>query len=224
MHLISNMIIFLLVTPMLELGHDSIRPAVVYVVGCILGGLLSGIVAPGVYLVGASGGCYSAFKIEIYFVTENCTEKPVKTPKFQHLTHILNALYALVLAHIANIIVNGDIMDKKALVLRLVVLTPMVGACLFDAYLAVQRWTDKNAMGSGGGVSYAAHVAGGFTGIFLGAFVLRNYKNAKWEGVLKLVFMGIYAIAFIAVAVLSIMHIDTNGTGNDDTFEKPSPF
>ena len=62
MHLISNMIIFLLVTPMLELGHDSIRPAVVYVVGCVLGGLLSGIVAPGVYLVGASGGCYSAFK------------------------------------------------------------------------------------------------------------------------------------------------------------------
>ena len=63
MHLISNMIIFLLVTPMLELGHDSIRLAVVYVVGCILGGMLSGIVAPGVYLVGASGGCYSAFKI-----------------------------------------------------------------------------------------------------------------------------------------------------------------
>jgi len=185
MHLISNMIIFLLVTPMLELGHDSIRPAVVYVVGCVLGGLLSGIVAPGVYLVGASGGCY-----------------------------------ALVLAHIANIIVNGDIMDKKALVLRLVVLTPMVGACLFDAYLAVQRWTDKNAMGSGGGVSYAAHVAGGFTGIFLGAFVLRNYENAKWEGVLKLVFMGIYAVAFIAVAVLSIMHIDINTFDNDDTFEK----
>lgn len=174
MHLISNMIIFLLVTPMLELGHDSIMPAVIYVVGCTLGGMLSGIVAPGVYLVGASGGCY-----------------------------------ALVLAHIANIIINGDIMDKKAMILRLVVLTPMVGACLFDAYLAVQRWTDKNAMG-GGGVSYAAHVAGGFTGIFLGAFVLRNYETKKWEGVLKWVFMGIYVVAFAVVTGLSIAGIDIN--------------
>ena len=100
-------------------------------------------------------------------------------------------------------------MDKKALVLRLVVLTPMVGACLFDAYLAVQRWTDKNAMG-GGGVSYAAHVAGGFTGLFFGTFVLRNYEKVKWEKVLMWVLLGIYAAAYLTVTVLSIMKININ--------------
>ena len=100
-------------------------------------------------------------------------------------------------------------MDKKALVLRLVVLTPMVGACLFDAYLAVQRWTDKNAMG-GERVSYAAHVAGGFTGLFFGTFVLRNYEKVNWEKVLKLVMLGIYAAAYVTVTVLSIMKININ--------------
>merc|ERR1711879_167610 len=153
------MIIFLLVTPMLELGHDSVRPAAVYVIGVIMGSLLSGIVAPGVYLVGASGGCY-----------------------------------ALVLAHIANIIVNGDIMDKKTLGLRLVILAPMVGAALYDTYLAVGRWS-SDALG-GSGVSYAAHVAGAFTGLFLGTFVLRNYERANWEKPVKITFVVVYCLAF----------------------------
>lgn len=175
MHLTSNMIIFLLVAPMLELGHDSIRPAVIYIVGCILGALLSGIVAPGVYLVGASGGCY-----------------------------------ALVLAHIANIIINGDIMDKKAMALRLVILTPMVGACLWDAYLAVQRWTNKDKYMGGGGVSYAAHVAGGFTGLFFGTFILRNYEDVKWENITKWVFLGIFTAAYGTVIVFSIGNWNIN--------------
>ena len=172
MHLVSNMIIFLLVTPILEAAQDSLRPAAVYIIGCVLGSMLSGIVAPGVYLVGASGGCY-----------------------------------ALVLAHIANIIINGDIMDKKAMVLRLVVLTPMVGACLWDAYLAVQRWSNPSKYLGGGGVSYAAHVAGGFTGLFLGTIMLRNYEAAKAEKIITYAFVGIYVLAFIAVTVLSIMGV-----------------
>lgn len=179
MHLVSNMIIFFLVTPMLELGHDSIRPAAVYIIGVVLGAILSGIVAPGVYLVGASGGCY-----------------------------------ALVLAHIANIIVNGDIMDKKALALRLVVLTPMVGACLWDAYLAAQRWSNPAEYMGGSGVSYAAHVAGGFTGLFLGTFILRNYEKESWERITKIIFLGIYIAAFGVCFILACLNINIKTNQN----------
>merc|ERR1711927_47869 len=57
-HIISNMIIFMLVCPLLELAHDSLRPALIYTVGVIAGSLLAGLWSPNSYLVGASGGCY----------------------------------------------------------------------------------------------------------------------------------------------------------------------
>jgi len=167
------MIVFLLVTPLLELGHDSLRPFIIYFFGCILGAILSGIVAPNVYLVGASGGCYS-----------------------------------LVLAHIANIIINGDIMDKKTMVLRILVLTPMLSGCLWDAYLAFQRWTNRDDYMGGGGVSYAAHISGGFTGLFLGTVALRNYDLKKWEKFVMFGFVVVYLAGFTAVAVLGVMGVE----------------
>ena len=61
-HLAPNMMILLPVGVFLEYGHSSYRPAIVYFMGCILGGMLSGIVAPGVFLLGSSGGVYRALK------------------------------------------------------------------------------------------------------------------------------------------------------------------
>ena len=170
MHLVQNMMIFLLVCPFLELAHDSFRPATIYIVGCVLGSMLSGIVAPGIPLYGASGGCF-----------------------------------ALVLAHIANIIINGDIMNKKVMVLRLVVLTPMVVSCLFDVCYAVERWNYEGY--NGDGISYTAHAAGAFTGLFFGTFTLRNYEKETWENFTKWVFVGLYIAAFGTVTVLSIFDV-----------------
>ena len=62
----------------------------------------------------------------------------------------------------------------------------------------------------GGGVSYAAHVAGGFTGLFFGTFILRNYEKVNWEKVLMWVLLGVYAAAYVTVTVLSIMMIKIN--------------
>lgn len=174
-HIISNSIIFCLVCPMLELAHDSFRPVLIYVVGVCLGSMLSGIVAPGVYLVGMSGGDY-----------------------------------ALVLAHIANIIVNGDIMDSKTLILRLAILAPMVGAAIWDTYNAAVRWSGAifgEAAASRGGVSYAAHVAGAMTGLLFGAFMLRNYEVEKWETWFKVICLTIFALITAALIVLTAMDI-----------------
>ena len=56
-------------------------------------------------------------------------------------------------------------------------------------------------------MSYAAHVAGAFTGLFLGTFVLRNYENQKWEKPVKITFVVVYCVAFAAVLVLNAMGV-----------------
>lgn len=58
-HILSNSLVFVLIGPILELGHDTFRPWLIYTVGCIMGSLFAGLVSPNNYLVGASGGCYA---------------------------------------------------------------------------------------------------------------------------------------------------------------------
>jgi len=126
----------------------------------------------------------------------------------------LNELYALVLAHISNMIINGDMMEKTITsfvnfklnnyYLRFAILAPMVGTCLWEVYLGTKRWSGKTGMDSER-TSYAAHVAGGFTGIFLGTIVLRNIEEQDWEIIVRRVFCGVYVVAFGSVLVMSAM-------------------
>ena len=167
-HILSNMIIFMLVTPLLELAHDSLRPMLVYFVGVFLGAVLSGIWSPGNYLVGASGGCY-----------------------------------AVVLAHIANILLNCREMDKKWLTARLVVLAPLVIMAGFDIWRAIDRYSGD--FYGGGGVSYAAHVGGTITGLLFGVVVLRNYTKENWEKYMRWVFLILYFGFFAYAIVMTIM-------------------
>ena len=118
----------------------------------------------------------------------------------------MNELHALVLAHIADIILNADIMEKQSICVRLGVLAPLVLYWLIDA--ACFLWMPKED--SSQGISVAAHVAGGFTGIFSGTFVLINYEKQLWENRVKYIFIGIYAAVFITVFVLSVMKFNIN--------------
>jgi len=168
-HIVGNMVIFMLICPLLELAHDSFRPAGIYIIGVICGSILSAILAPKVYLCGASGG-----------------------------------VYALVLAHIANIIMNGDIMDKGLMTIRLVVLAPLVLTAIWDVWNAYQRYFNNV---TGLPVSYAAHVSGTITGLFLGTFLLRNFKQQKWEKILMVVFFSIFGAFFLAIVIMSFMGV-----------------
>lgn len=78
MHIVSNMIIFMLVCPLLELAHDSLRPMLVYFVGVVLGSFLSGIWSPNSMLVGASGGCYAVVLAHIANIFLNCKDMDKK--------------------------------------------------------------------------------------------------------------------------------------------------
>lgn len=171
-HLFSNMLIFLLVCPMLELAHDSIRPALIYIVGVVLGSTLAGIWSPNNYLVGASGG-----------------------------------VYAVVVAHLANIILNCGEMDKKWLGVRAVILAPLLGAAFFDVYNAYIRYfTDNNDVM--GGVSYAAHVGGTLTGLFFGVFILRNFETHTWEKFMRWIFLILYALFWVYASGKTVMSMN----------------
>ena len=126
-----------------------------------------------------------------------------------------NELYALTLAHIADLIINGDILHKESITFRLAVLSPIVSLCLIDAY----RLATAKIIMDGDAVSYAAHVAGGFTGLFCGTFLLRNFRKEKWEKILRRYFVWIYAFVFGAVSALSLVkwNLDNNSHLNQGT-------
>ena len=108
-------------------------------------------------------------------------------------------------------ILNGDVMDKNSLWHRLVVWLTLAGFCLHDAYLLMidDGYTH---------MSYAAHVAGGFTGLFLGTFVLINYDEQAWEIKWQYVAITIYVMAFAEVLVMSIMKIQRTIVDEDSDY------
>ena len=81
-------------------------------------------------------------------------------------------------------------------------------------YLAAQRWSNPAQYMGGSGVSYAAHVAGGFTGLFLGTFILRNYEKESWERITKFIFLGIYIAAFGVCFILACLNINIKTNQN----------
>merc|ERR1711909_76112 len=72
-------------------------------------------------------------------------------------------VYALVSAHLANVILNGDVMSKLSRILRTVsVLVILVVDFSFSIYRRLKE-------GDGGEqVSFAAHVAGSIAGLSMG--------------------------------------------------------
>lgn len=105
-------------------------------------------------------------------------------------------VYALIAAHLANVVANWAEMEFAAL--RLLTFLTLAGV---DTGVAVYyRLTEVETQ-----VSYAAHIAGAVVGLLLGIVVLRNLRELKWERVLwwaaLLTFLGLGLIALLWNAV-----------------------
>lgn len=119
------------------------------------------------------------------------------TDEGSYLAGASGGVYALIAAHLANVISNWSEMEFAAL--RLLTFLTLGGV---DIGVAVYyRYTGT----SPGKVSYAAHIAGAVVGLLLGIVVLRNLRQHPWERALwwccLLLFLGLLVSAIVWNAI-----------------------
>ena len=113
-----------------------------------------------------------------------------------YLAGASGGVYAIIAAHLANVIFNWNEMEFPAL--RLMAFLLLAG---IDTGIAVYyRYIEKDTK-----VGYAAHAAGAAVGLLLGIVVLRNLRVKTWERVMwwfsLLLFLGLFMAAIVYNAV-----------------------
>jgi len=100
--------------------------------------------------------------------------------------------FCLVSAVLANCLLNCDSMNKAIAAVRFITMGGYIG---YEVYSTIQRWT------SGSSISWAAHMGGAVTGLFLGVVVLRNREKKGFERC----FSAIGLVAFLGYVVALIL-------------------
>ncbi|KAK3861336.1 hypothetical protein Pcinc_044501 [Petrolisthes cinctipes] len=110
--------------------------------------------------------------------------------------------YALVAAHLANIIINwGEMPFNWA---RLLVLITLMATDIgVFAYMTLTNTATR--------VSYVAHLAGFMAGLLVGMVTLRNLREHRWEVVLKWVGLVVFLFLVTAAIVIQIFFPDLVG-------------
>lgn len=117
-------------------------------------------------------------------------------------------VYALMAAHLANVIINWREMELAAvrLVFWLVIASIDFGSAVYYRYIAQDKRYEK--------IGYAAHLSGAIVGVLVGIVVLRNFRKLVWERV-------IWWIALVAVVLLFgyalVFNLTYDGFPNADT-------
>lgn len=110
-------------------------------------------------------------------------------------------VYALMVAHLAIIIMNWKEMDKKWLTIKSIILAPLLLTAFYDVWKAFLRYgLGKDDFSR---VSYAAHLGGTITGLFFGVVILRNYVEDNWERYFRIVSLTVYTGFLIWMYVLA---------------------
>lgn len=121
-----------------------------------------------------------------------------------YLAGASGGVYAIIAAHLANVIFNWSEMEFPAL--RLIAFILLAG---MDTGVAVYyRYVEVDTQ-----VGYAAHAAGALVGFLLGIVVLRNLRVHTWERVMwwicLLLFLGLFLAAIVWNAVLIGHNVST---------------
>ena len=122
-----------------------------------------------------------------------------------YLAGASGGVYAIIAAHLANVIFNWSEMEFPAL--RLTAFLLLAG---IDTGIAVYyRYTEVDTQ-----VGYAAHAAGAAVGLLLGIVVLRNLRVKMWERVVwwfsLLLFLGLFLAAIVWNAINIGFEVATN--------------
>ncbi|KAF7415240.1 hypothetical protein HZH68_003729 [Vespula germanica] len=138
-----------------------------------------------VYMAGVLAGSLgtSVFDAEVYLVGAS------------------GGVYALLAAHLANVLLNYNNMEFG--IVRLigifVIASADVGFAIYDRYAAGEIY-------AGLPVSYVAHLTGALAGLTIGLLVLKNFEQRLHEQLLWWVALGVYAACTIFAVMYNLMH------------------
>ncbi|XP_008215698.1 protein rhomboid isoform X1 [Nasonia vitripennis] len=120
-----------------------------------------------------------------------------------YLVGASGGVYALLAAHLANVLLNYNNMEFG--IVRLigifVIASADVGFAIYDRYAAEQQQL-------GPPVSYVAHLTGALAGLTIGLLVLKNFEQRLHEQLLWWVALGVYAACTIFAVMYNLMHPD----------------
>ncbi|CAL4157727.1 unnamed protein product, partial [Meganyctiphanes norvegica] len=116
-----------------------------------------------------------------------------------YLVGASGGVYALLAAHLANVLINYNIMQFACLRLVAVafVAATDMGFALYDYFTGVMV---------GLPVSYIAHLTGALSGVTLGLAILKSFKKDSLEQILRWLGLGIYLACIVFAVIYNILH------------------
>uniref|UniRef100_A0ABD2X430 rhomboid protease n=1 Tax=Trichogramma kaykai TaxID=54128 RepID=A0ABD2X430_9HYME len=122
-----------------------------------------------------------------------------------YLVGASGGVYALLAAHLANVLLNYNNMEFG--IIRLIgifiIASADVGFAIYHRYAAEQLGREL-----GPPVSYVAHLTGALAGLTIGLLVLKNFEQRLHEQLLWWVALGVYAACTIFAIMYNLMHPD----------------
>ncbi|KAF7265680.1 hypothetical protein GWI33_020764 [Rhynchophorus ferrugineus] len=116
-----------------------------------------------------------------------------------YLVGASGGVYALLAAHLANVLLNYNNMQSG--ILRLFGIF-LIAAC--DVGYAIYSRYAEETMGPP--VSYVAHLTGALAGLTIGLLVLKNFEQKLHEQLLWWIALGVYAACTIFAILFNIMN------------------
>lgn len=109
-------------------------------------------------------------------------------------------VYALIAAHLSNVVLNWSEMEFAwvRLIGLVTFATSDIGIAVYDRY-----FTMKNNR-----ISYAAHVSGAVAGLLLGLIVLRNLRVRSWETLVGFIAATAYVILMCIAILFNVFSMD----------------
>lgn len=118
-----------------------------------------------------------------------------------YLVGASGGVYALLAAHLANVLLNYNNMEFGIVRLMgiFVVASADVGFAIYDRYAAEQV---------GPPVSYVAHLTGALAGLTIGLLVLKNFEQKLHEQLIWWVALGVYAACTLFAVLFNVFNPD----------------
>ncbi|KAJ6643858.1 Rhomboid-related protein 1 [Pseudolycoriella hygida] len=136
----------------------------------------------------------------------------VLTPK-KYAVGASAAVYGLFFSHLATILLNWNVVDKKwfrIMLLTLFISFDIASSLYYEIFLNVNLHvrpiteSNRSQSASRSVVSYAGHLGGALTGFLVSFLALKKFEDNRWQETLQIVCIGLLSAGFIFILLFNI--------------------